>query len=102
MNGFRIMAGAATLALLGACTQPAPPPAVVVDPYAGSRYTGPLTQGALPGTPTAEDFRRTAGDTVLFPENDATLSGEARATLVRQADLLRRNGSFSKIGRAHV
>lgn len=101
MNGFRIAAALAALAILGACAPP-PAPTVVADPYVGSRYTGQVTQGALPGTVTAADFRRVAGDTVLFPENDASLSGEARATLVRQADWLKKNGSFSTVVEGHA
>lgn len=94
----------AGLALLAACAQPAPPPPVV-DPYAGTqngaRYTGEVRQGTLPGTATAADFVRTAGDTVLFPENDAALDATARATLVRQADWLKKNGSFSSVVEGH-
>ena len=99
MTGLRIAVAVLVLAGLGACTQ-APPPAVVTDPYAGSRYTGTLPGGSLPGA-TAEDFRRTAGDTVLFPENDAALDGTARATLVRQAEWLKQNGSFSSVVEGH-
>ena len=99
MTGLRIAVAVLVLAGLGACTQ-APPPAVVTDPYAGSRYTGTLPGGSLPGA-TAEDFRRTAGDTVLFPENDAALDGTARATLVRQAAWLKQNGSFSTVVEGH-
>ena len=103
-NGcLKAMAGAA-LAALAACTQPAPPPAPA-DPYAGTgnvaRYTGTIRQGDLPGTVTAADFVRTAGDTVLFPENDAALDGTARATLTRQADWLKKNGSFSSVVEGH-
>ena len=105
MNGFRIGAAAAALALLGACAQP-PAPVVVADPYAGTaggpaRYTGEVRGGNLPGTATAADFIRTAGDTVMFPENDATLDGTARATLVRQAAWLKQNGSFSTVVEGH-
>ena len=100
MNGFRIAAALAALASLGACATPPAP--IVADPYVGSRYTGQVTPGGLPGTATAADFRRVAGDTVLFPENDASLSGEARATLVRQADWLKKNGSFSTVVEGHA
>ena len=105
MNGFRIAAGAAMLSVLGACAQP-PAPVVVADPYAGNvggpaRYTGAVKPGNLPGTVTAADFARTAGDTVLFPENDASLDGAARETLVKQADWLKRNGSFSTVVEGH-
>lgn len=100
MTGHRIAAAAIALAALGACTQP-PPPATVTDPYAGSRYTGPLPKGTLPGA-TAEDFRRVAGDTVWFPENDAALDGPARDTLVRQAGWLKQNGSFSTVIEGHA
>ena len=104
MNGFRVIAAGAALAVLGACAQP-PAPVVVADPYAGTaggaRYTGAITQGALPGTVTAADFSRTAGDTVLFPENDAALTGEARATLVKQADWLKKNTGFTSVVEGH-
>ena len=105
MNGFRIAAACAVLGVLAACAQPAPPVAVA-DPYAGSaggaRYTGPIAQGTLPGTVTAADFARSAGDTVLFPENDAALSGAARSTLVKQAAWLKKNGSFSTLIEGHA
>lgn len=99
MNGFRIAAALFVLGGLGACTQ-APAPGLVTDPYAGGRYTGTLPSGTLPGA-TAEDFRRTAGDTVWFPENDATLDGTARTTLVRQAEWLKQHGSFSTVVEGH-
>lgn len=98
MNGYRIAAAAAMLAALAACA--APPAATAVDPYAGGRYTGAVPPGALPGG-SAEEFRRTAGDTVLFPENDATLDGTARATLARQAAWLKQHGSFSSVIEGH-
>ena len=100
MNGFRIAAAALALAALGACAQ-TPPVATVTDPYAGSRYTGALPSGTLPGA-TAEDFRRVAGDTVWFPENDAALDSRARETLVRQAGWLKQNGSFSTVIQGHA
>ena len=99
MVRFRISGAAALLGLLGACAQPALAP-LVVDPYAGrpsAGYTGNLAGlGA-----TAEDFRNTAGDTVLFSQDQATLGVEARATLVRQAEWLKRNGSFSSVVEGH-
>ncbi len=98
MNGYRIAAAAAMLAGLAACA--APPAPTAVDPYAGGRYTGAVPPGVLPGG-SAEDFRRTAGDTVLFPENDATLDSAARATLVRQAAWLKQHGSFSTVIEGH-
>jgi len=99
MNGFRFAAAALVLAALGACAQ-TPPLATVTDPYAGGRYTGTLPSGTLPGA-TAEDFRRVAGDTVWFPENDAALDGRARETLVRQAGWLKQHGSFSTVIEGH-
>lgn len=98
MNGYRIAAAAAMLAALAACA--APPAATAVDPYAGGRYTGAVPPGTLPGG-SAEEFRRVAGDTVLFPENDATLDGTARATLARQAAWLKQHGSFSTVIEGH-
>ena len=38
---------------------------------------------------------------MLFPENDAALDGTARATLVRQAEWLKQNGSFSSVVEGH-
>ena len=102
-NRCRIALTGAALAMLAACAPPPPP--VVADPYAGAgngaRYTGEVRRGALPGTATAADFIRTAGDTVMFPENDAALDSTARATLVRQADWLKKNGSFSSVVEGH-
>lgn len=100
MNGLRTAAAVFLLAGLGACAQ-TPPIATVTDPYAGSRYTGTLPGGTLPGA-SAEDFRRIAGDTVWFPENDAALDGRARETLVRQAGWLKQNGSFSTVIEGHA
>ncbi len=99
MNLYRIAATAAMLAGLAACA--APPAPTAVDPYAGGRYTGAVPPGTLQGG-SAEEFRRVAGDTVLFPENDATLDGAARATLVRQAAWLKQHGSFSTVIQGHA
>lgn len=105
MTSFRTLAALAALALTAACAQPAPVPApVVVDPYAGTqdgaRYQGKVTQGTLPG-PTAEDFKAKAGDTVLFAQDQTTLSDTARATVARQAAWLKKNGSFSTVVEGH-
>lgn len=101
----RMMGAVAAVAMMSACAAPPPPAPPVTDPYAstgaGARYTQPLPRGDLPGRVTAADFARTAGDTVLFPENDAALDGTARATLVKQADWLKKNGSFSAVVEGH-
>ncbi len=99
MVRFRLIGAAALLGALGACAQPAPAP-LVVDPYAG-RPGGAFT-GDLAGLgATAEDFRNTAGDTVLFSQDQSSLGAEARATLVRQADWLKRNGNFASVVEGH-
>ncbi|WP_299361433.1 OmpA family protein [uncultured Paracoccus sp.] len=90
---------------LAGCAAP-PPPAVVTDPYAGlpgggAVYTAPIPDGTLGGTGTADYFRTTLGDTVLFPRDQAALTAEARLTLARQADWLKTNGSFSTVVEGH-
>lgn len=97
MNRFRTVAALAALGLVAACAQ-APAP-MVVDPYAGQVRPGPSVP--LAGLGTAEDFRATAGDSVLFGQHQSTLSADARATLVRQADWLKRHGSFSSVVEGH-
>lgn len=69
----------AALLGLAACAQPAPtvaPP--VVDPYAstggGAVFQGDLAGGVLGAEATAQYFRGTVGDTVLFPADQTTLT----------------------------
>lgn len=94
--GLRIVVSAAALATLGAC---ATAPVEVAGPPIAR--PGDLRPGNLPGVVTPADFIRTAGDTVTFPENDASLDENARTTLVRQAAWLKQNGSFSSVVAGH-
>lgn len=91
---------------LSACARP-PAPAGVIDPYAGlpnggAIYPIPVPQGALGGAGTADYFRTTVGDTVLFPQDQSVLTADARATLTRQAEWLKTNGSFSTVVQGHA
>ena len=86
----------AALLGLAACAQPAPtvaPP--VVDPYAstggGAVFQGDLAGGVLGAEATAQYFRGTVGDTVLFPADQTTLTPEARTILAAQAAWLTRH-----------
>ncbi|MDO5647892.1 OmpA family protein [Paracoccus sp. (in: a-proteobacteria)] len=91
---------------LAACVQPAPPPMQPpIDPYAttagGAVYQGDLMGGGL-GQASADYFRGTVGDTVLFAANQTTLSADARAILTRQAEWLNRHGTFSAVIQGHA
>jgi|TARA_B100001146_G_scaffold224558_1_gene242918 peptidoglycan-associated lipoprotein len=107
MNIWMKAASAACLLLLGACTQPAPTPQQqVYDPYAnngaGAQYQGQLSGGTLGAEATADYFRTSVGDTVLFPAEQTTLTSDARATLSRQAQWLNRNTNFSAVVQGHA
>lgn len=84
---------AAIVAMLGlaACSRPAQQGALVNDPYANG--AGGVGSTALPGT--AEHFKATAGDTVLFPLDQSTLTPEARTILANQAGWLTQNRGFT-------
>ncbi len=107
MNAVTKTACAAALLALTACAQPAPlVTAPVVDPYAslgaGARYQGDLAGGLLGGQATAEYFRGTIGDTVLFAADQTTLTSDARAILARQAEWLNQHGNFSAVVQGHA
>lgn len=102
ITGLGILATALSLA---ACA--APPVSPGPDPYArgpggAATYNGNVAAGELPGTATAAYFRANVGDTVYFEGNAATLTDTARATLTRQADWLKKNGSFSSVVEGHA
>lgn len=88
--------------------------APVTDPY----VTGPggvavyrgdvnVPGNRLPGSPEAAqvepgaDFAA-AGNTVYFPEAEATLSDDARSTLTRQAAWLTQNTAYSAVVEGHA
>ena len=104
-----------TLGVLAACTPPEPggrTQARVIDPYAdtgdgGALYNRNLNAGgstirALPGTPTAEEFRGVAGDSVTFAADQAVLTPEARAVVARQAAWLVKNAAFTATVEGHA
>ncbi|ODT61385.1 MAG: peptidoglycan-associated lipoprotein [Paracoccus sp. SCN 68-21] len=97
----------AALLGLAACAQPAPPVAPpVVDPYAstggGAVFQGDLAGGILGAEATAQYFRGTIGDTVLFPAEQTTLTPEARVILARQAAWLSRHAGFTAVVQGHA
>ena len=91
---------------LAACAQPAQQPQTVIDPYAnmgsGAVYQGNLSGGTLGAEATAQYFNDQIGNTVYFPANQATLSGDARAILARQADWLKQHTTFSAVVQGHA
>ena len=84
---------------LGACSRPAQQGPLVNDPYANGGAGGVGTT-ALPGT--AEHFKATAGDTVLFQLDQSTLTPEARTILANQAGWLNQNRGFSAVIEGHA
>lgn len=96
------IAAIGALLALGACSRPAQQGAMVSDPYAGMNGAGAggVASSALPGT--AEHFKATVGDTVLFPVDQSTLTPEARATLANQAGWLNQNRGFSALIEGHA
>ena len=81
----------------------APP---VVDPYAstggGAVFQGDLAGGVLGAEATAQYFRGTVGDTVLFPADQTTLTPEARTILAAQAAWLTRHTAFTAVVQGHA
>jgi peptidoglycan-associated lipoprotein len=72
----------AGVALLAACSSP-PPAGTAATGGAGNTV---VSGGPAPGT--QEDLVQNVGDRVFFATNENSLSGDARATLDRQADWL--------------
>lgn len=105
MKHHVMIALVAAAGLLSACAQPAPPQ-IIADPYAnsgaGAVYQGDLQGGSLGGTASAEYFRSTVGDTVIFPADQTSLTTEARTVLARQAAWLKENASFTASVAGHA
>lgn len=81
---YRALAFLAALALLGACAEkPATTGAAT-----GTGATASTTGGAVPGS--QQDLVANVGDRVFFAFDQSNLSGDARATLDRQAAWLQR------------
>ncbi len=72
----KILGAFAAVALLAACSDPAPTPAP----------SAPVTAGPVPGS--QEDLVANVGDRVFFDFNASAVKPEGRATLDRQADWL--------------
>jgi len=115
MRMRRWLTAAMILGALAGCTPPDAArvaQAPVTDPYAdtgdgGAVYSRNLNGGVaigrvLPGTPTAEEFRGVAGDTVTFAADQAVLSPEGRAVVARQAAWLARNPGFTALVQGHA
>ena len=98
MKTFVKFAAMGALLTMAACSRPAQQGAVVNDPYA--KMNQGVGVGTLPGTP--EHFKATAGDTVLFPVDQSTLTPEARTTLANQAGWLKQNQGYSALIEGHA
>lgn len=93
------IAAIGALMTIAACSRPATQ-GMVNDPYAGMNGAGTVGAGALPGT--AEYFKSSVGDTVLFPVDQSTLTPEARTILANQAGWLNQNAGFSAVVEGHA
>lgn len=102
MKTFVKIAAIGAMLTMAACSRPAQQGPMVNDPYAGMNGAGAGTvgAGALPGT--AEYFKATVGDTVLFPVDQSTLTPEARTLLANQAGWLNQNQGFSAVVQGHA
>lgn len=89
----------AALLVLAACARPAQN-VQIQDPYAGAGGPAGVGSSVLPGS--AEYFRTSVGDTVLFPLDQSTLTPEARLILANQAGWLRQNAGFSALIEGHA
>lgn len=100
MKTFVKIAAIGALMTMAACSRPAMQGGQVNDPYAGMNGAGGVGAGVLPGT--AEHFKATAGDTVLFPIDQSTLTPEARTILANQAGWMTQNAGFSAVIEGHA
>lgn len=96
------LAAIGALLTIAACSRPGAQGPMVNDPYAGMNGAGMggVGAGTLPGT--AEHFKATAGDTVLFQLDQSTLTPEARTTLANQASWLNQNQGMSAVIQGHA
>ena len=77
----------AAVLLLAACSET--PSTSTTNSGAGTQATGPSTSSTIaPGS--KEDFIQNVGDRVFFAFDKSDISSEARATLQKQADWLKR------------
>ena len=83
----KIVSFLGALLLLAACSSPPPPPPAAGPPGgpgAGNAGSTNITPGSQ------QDLEASAGDRVFFAFDRSDISAEARETLTRQADWLRR------------
>lgn len=101
MKTFVKIAAIGAVLAMAACSRPAGPGGPMVnDPYAGMNGAGGVNSSALPGS--AEYFKSTVGDTVLFPVDQSTLTPDARTILSNQAGWMNQNAGFSAVIQGHA
>lgn len=99
MKTFVKIAAIGAVLAMAACSRPAGPGGPMVnDPYAG--MNSGVGSSVLPGT--AEYFKSTVGDTVLFPVDQSTLTPDARTILANQAGWMNQNAGFSAVIEGHA
>lgn len=98
MKTFVKIAAIGAVLGMAACSRPAQQGAMVNDPYAGANAG--VGASVLPGS--AEYFKTSVGDTVLFPVDQSTLTPEARTILANQAGWMNQNAGFSAVIEGHA
>jgi peptidoglycan-associated lipoprotein len=84
----RIIGLLGALLLLAACSSSPPPEAAPAGPPGGPGAGGIGSKNIVPGS--QQDLEASAGDRIFFAFDRSDISAEARQTLARQADWLRR------------
>lgn len=97
MKALMKIAAIGAILAMAACARPAQDMRIQ-DPYAGAGGLGGVGASALPGT--AEYFKASVGDTILFPLDQSTLTPEARVILANQAGWLNQNQASPPWSRA--
>ncbi|SIQ38431.1 peptidoglycan-associated lipoprotein [Paracoccus thiocyanatus] len=99
MKALMKIAAIGAILAMAACARPAQDMRIQ-DPYAGAGGLGGVGASALPGT--AEYFKASVGDTVLFSLDQSTLTPEARVILANQAGWLNQNQGFAAVVEGHA
>ncbi|WP_434555539.1 peptidoglycan-associated lipoprotein Pal [Paracoccus denitrificans] len=99
MKTFMKIAAIGAILALAACARPAQD-MQIQDPYAGAGGASGVGASVLPGS--AEYFKASVGDTVLFPLDQSTLTPEARVILANQAGWLNQNAGFAAVIEGHA
>ena len=88
LNLMRILRGARLFAVLAA--------ALAISACANNNANNPLAGGGAQATPgSQQDFVVNVGDRVFFTTNSSDLTGQARATLDKQAQWLTQYGQYT-------